>query len=781
MSGDSSCGCDGGAESKAHNGTGEVDRPQASEAEKPRALSRNKGQASFRASGRLPPTLFLDLTGTTPSGGRALTRSLGSRPSAPGDPGRRGSSPPTASGAPLTSPPRDDVDGSSLRPKPAATSTGLGPLIGGVSAPAPSGDPSACTTRACGVDPRPGPTRSGVPKRTNAAMRSASARRHASRRTAAWALRSLGVTMIAERAAKNGLVDGFSQATLPGNVNSRQAARAYNSTGASEGDLCSGIHIYGSELAEVWEEVDLLISLYMLAHEIPNAQIAIIASDGRLVMAKGYTNCEVQPPDGRIFIDPTHQFRIGSVSKVLTAIATMQLLEGRWRGSRWMNIGSLDHYVAGFVDLRTTFDGSTWDSRAWSISVDHLLWHVGGWDREETAPLCSGIPGGIRDPDIANALHIALPVTDENWISYMNSVELSSTPGTCWSYSNYGYLLLGKVIESASGMSYESFVTTYILDEVGAHDTQMGETERRTANEVRYYSGEEWPTPEPGRGDDCDGSFARSYLSSEPYLRTYSFGDIENSVWEYPGHRDCMYKPYGGRHNLDVAQASGCWISNVLDLMRIFRELLPALQEDSLLLSADSIEMMFEPYHERRGLSEDAVVYMNETQAICWYVDGKTASKTGHISGAAALAQLYFGDRRLPGGTGTPGTSGGIPGIGDGVGPGPIKGAGAGGLVGGGPGALENIGDFGVPGAFDEGDGLATDTGPGRGGFALLVNREPLANPDAASSEGHLHDMLERAIARVTNWGDATQDLFVTMYTDAESVEGTPSEDTGAY
>lgn len=58
-------------------------------------------------------------------------------------------------------------------------------------------------------------------------------------------------------------------------------------------------------------------------------------------------------------------------------------------------------------------------------------------------------------------------------------------PGRKWIYSNFGYQLLGYIIERLSGMSYEKFVKKFIWDRVGIHDTQIA---RPTLSEkTKYY------------------------------------------------------------------------------------------------------------------------------------------------------------------------------------------------------------------------------------------------------------------------------------------------------
>ena len=75
---------------------------------------------------------------------------------------------------------------------------------------------------------------------------------------------------------------------------------------------------------------------------------------------------------------------------------------------------------------------------------------------------------------IAQKLGKELPVSDEDIIRFMLGKRLHFKPGTSSSYSNLGYVILGKVIEAVSGQSYEDYIKTAILYPLEIYDMQLG-------------------------------------------------------------------------------------------------------------------------------------------------------------------------------------------------------------------------------------------------------------------------------------------------------------------
>lgn len=218
--------------------------------------------------------------------------------------------------------------------------------------------------------------------------------------------------------------------------------------------------------------LDRLMTSFLADHAVPGGALAV-ARRGRLVYSRGFGLADL---DRKTPVRPTSLFRIASVSKPLTAVAVLQLVDaGKLR---------LDDPVMRYVTLRPHLAaGAEPDARLKAVTVRHCLNHTGGWDRDR-----SGDPIGIP-ARIARELGTTPPVSAADVVRYTLGLRLDSDPGERFAYSNVGYLLLGRVIEAAGGMPYERYVKERVLAPVGVTTTQLGRAlpENRPADEVRYY------------------------------------------------------------------------------------------------------------------------------------------------------------------------------------------------------------------------------------------------------------------------------------------------------
>lgn len=271
--------------------------------------------------------------------------------------------------------------------------------------------------------------------------------------------------------------------------------------------------------------LDDTIPALMQAFGIPGGAVAVVR-DGRLVYARGFGWADVA---GARPVQPDALFRIASVSKPITAVAVLTLVE---EGKL-----SLDDRVAPFLAHLAPAPGATVDPRWEAITIRHLLNHTGGWDRDR--------PGGGFDPMFRPAVAAAAvgapaPASPETIIRYMKGVPLDFDPGARYAYSNFGYAILGRVIEQVSGMPYEAYVRARVLGRAGAARTRQGRTRLgdALAEEVRYY------------------------LPGEPGLGMAA--PLVPSV--FPGEGSVPVA-YGGFY-LESGDASGGWVSSTVDLLR---------------------------------------------------------------------------------------------------------------------------------------------------------------------------------------------------------------------
>ena len=219
------------------------------------------------------------------------------------------------------------------------------------------------------------------------------------------------------------------------------------------------------------ESYDRLIAELMAKWKIPGGQIGVV-KDGSLVLSRGYgwADVKAQRP-----VAPSTRFRIASVSKPLTAVTVLRLAEQQHL--------SLD--ARAFETLKDfSIEGADSDPRLREITVRQLLTHTAGWDRDRSFdPM-------FRPLKIAESLDAPAPAKPETIIRYMLRQPLDFAPGQKYAYSNFGYCLLGRLIEQATGKQYEQAVRELVLDPCGAGGLELGHTlvSQRAGDESRYYS-----------------------------------------------------------------------------------------------------------------------------------------------------------------------------------------------------------------------------------------------------------------------------------------------------
>lgn len=184
-------------------------------------------------------------------------------------------------------------------------------------------------------------------------------------------------------------------------------------------------------------------------YKVPGLSIAI-AKDGRIVRREAFGFADLEKKEA---LGAAHQFRIASVSKPITSAAIFLLVEG---GK--LKLDDLVFGKAGLLGIAGP-DG---------ITLRHLLTHTSGaWKNDATDPM-------FKQIELDHAGLIA-------WT--LENVAPKHPPGTKYAYSNFGYCLLGRIIEKVAGQPYEDFVREKVLNPCGAGAMTIG----KGAHEVAYY------------------------------------------------------------------------------------------------------------------------------------------------------------------------------------------------------------------------------------------------------------------------------------------------------
>jgi CubicO group peptidase (beta-lactamase class C family) len=243
-----------------------------------------------------------------------------------------------------------------------------------------------------------------------------------------------------------------------------------------------------------------------------------IVKDGKMVFAHGYGYADVE---AKLPVNPGNLFRIASVSKLITAVAIMKLVEKK--------VISLDSKVFGpNAILKDSIFNKVVDKRLYKITVRHLLAHAGGWTLTYGDPAFNSLVVLEKTGETGAA-------TMDSYCRFVASRKLHFEPGARSSYSNMGYMFLGKVIEAASGKKYEDFVINDVLKPQGILDMHIGKSylAEKRINEVKYYEAEE----------------------SQP-------------IPAFDGSGTMVPKPYGG-NPIELLGAAGGWVASSIELAKL--------------------------------------------------------------------------------------------------------------------------------------------------------------------------------------------------------------------
>ncbi len=246
-----------------------------------------------------------------------------------------------------------------------------------------------------------------------------------------------------------------------------QSRRAFLSSLAAL-SIAAGSYICWSRLRrrsepELFAAIDALTQRLLRDSNVSAAQLAILR-EGATIFSKVYAEA---PPAGFAAVTPQTLFRLASCSKMFTCAAITAL-----QASGRLDLNQRVFPLLGITQPAIPTDQP--DPRVDDITVQHLVDHAGGWNPRKSVQIRNGpyIPAYGFDPcfrmrEVALELGLSAPPTKLELARYMYGKPLQFTPGTQnrkttsgASYTNFGYVLLGLVVEAVAGESFLDFVRT---------------------------------------------------------------------------------------------------------------------------------------------------------------------------------------------------------------------------------------------------------------------------------------------------------------------------------
>jgi CubicO group peptidase (beta-lactamase class C family) len=230
----------------------------------------------------------------------------------------------------------------------------------------------------------------------------------------------------------------------------------------------------GGKTDSIGDAIDRCVEDNMALFGAPGAAVRVLL-DGDELYASGYG---VRTRSSDRVVTPETRFRIGSVTKMMTAAAVMQQVE----------LGRVDLH-APVTDYVPEFEvAGPWPSEL--ITVWHALTHSTGF------------------PDHLNTLWATGDNALSEWAANQDQIELHAPPGSFWNYSNPNFALAGLVAERAAGVPYRQLYKEQLWEPAGMDDT----------------------TFDPDEVIDS-GNYAVGYHWDEESQLWYGFNPRENDLW----------------------------------------------------------------------------------------------------------------------------------------------------------------------------------------------------------------------------------------------------------
>ena len=215
-------------------------------------------------------------------------------------------------------------------------------------------------------------------------------------------------------------------------------------------------------------QYEQIIAEFIQRHAVPGMVVGIIDEHGSSLLGFGYTSYKDKPP---VPVNESTVFELGSITKVFTGLLMADAVS-----SGALN---LEDSVVHIWNSENT--NSLKLSEA--ITLKHLVTHTAGLPRLplDLRMLISTLTLGVTAGNPYEHL------SEERLLAYTRRVSENGV-GQTWSYSNYGFSLLGALLSRARGLSYEQAVREVVTGPLGMQDTLVAMQPQQQSRFATGYS-----------------------------------------------------------------------------------------------------------------------------------------------------------------------------------------------------------------------------------------------------------------------------------------------------
>ena len=260
-------------------------------------------------------------------------------------------------------------------------------------------------------------------------------------------------------------------------------------------------------------QIEAAVAKFMASTHVPGVAVAVV-ENGEYEWGQGFGFADVE---NNVPASEHTLFRLGSISKPLTAVGAMQIWER----------GQLD------LDAPVQKNCPAFPQKPWPITTRQVMGHLGGIRHYKGE--------SQDDPEIGNTKHFDDPI--QAGLDFFKNDPLVSEPGKQFHYSTQGYTLVACVMEGASKTKYLEYMQKNVLAPAGMEHTQADNRFTIISYRTRFYRQTKSGTVE--NADFLDSSYkipGGGWLSSAEDMAHFEVAILHDKLMKR-ATRDLMWTP----------------------------------------------------------------------------------------------------------------------------------------------------------------------------------------------------------------------------------------------